>query len=387
MEKFESFIPTRLIFGAGESRRIGKETAKYGRKVLLVIGKGSLKKTGVYEQVIASLKTEKLEVFELAGIDPNPRLSSCLKGADICRCNNIDAVLAVGGGSVLDAAKTIAAAALDEGDIWDVFLYKKTVTKALPLITLVTLAAAGSELNPHAVIINDQTGQKFSLHSEYVYPKVSILDPLLTVTVPINQTVYGAIDIIAHVFEGYLTATGKCPLSDRMVESICKSVIENTEKLLLNPDDLLARSDLMWSSTLACNGYAGAGYGSKYYDGHQIGHELSAAYDLPHGVTLSVLLPGVMKFHLKRHTAKVVQFGERVLGMKKNWFEDETAFALRTIDCFKAWCKKAGAPVTLKEVEVKLEVFQGLAARIMKNPEAANLTKDDILEILYNNYD
>jgi hypothetical protein len=254
-------------------------------------------------------------------------------------------------------------------------------------VTLVTLAATGSELNANSVILNEKTGQKFSLHSEHVYPKVSILDPQLTVTVPREPTVYGSVDIIAHALEGYLTAEGASPLSDRMVEGLCKSVMESTEAVLADPGDLIARSDLMWCSTIACSGYPGAGYGTRYYDGHQIGHELSATYDLAHGATLSGLLPGVMGFHLKGHTPKLAQFARRVFNVEGGWRDGETEVARKGIAAFQAWCAKVGAPVRLKPMGVRKQDLAAIARRVTANPEAKNLSEADVLEILTASYE
>ena len=387
MESFVSFVPTRLYFGVGETRRLGEETARIGRHALLVTGKDSAYRTGLQERTVGLLRGAGVKVSELRGVEPNPRLSTCLKGAEICRAEGIDVIAAVGGGSVLDAAKTVAAAALDTGDIWDVFLNEREVSRALPLVTLVTLAATGSELNPHSVIINEKTGQKYSLHSEHVYPRVSILDPQLTVTVPRTPTVHGAVDIIAHALEGYITAEGCSPLSDRMVEGICLCVMKSTERVLDNPEDLDARSDLMWCSTMACSGYAGAGYGRKYYDGHQIGHELSAAYDLAHGATLSALLPGVMTFHVKNHAAKLARFARRVFDVEGSRSETEADIGARGIRSLKAWCSTVGAPVTLKEMGVRKEDLPGIARRVVKNPEAQNLTETDVMTILSTSFE
>ncbi len=382
MKPFASYVPTRLYFGVGETRRIGTETARIGRTALLMSGKGSAKRSGLLDRVAGLLRAEGLKVHELAGVDPNPRLSTCLEGAEICRRQGIEVIVAVGGGSVLDAAKTTAAAALDDGDIWDVFLYKRQVSRALPLVTLVTLAATGSELNANSVIVNDKTAQKFSLHSEHVYPKVSILDPQLTVTVPREHTVYGSVDIIAHALEGYVTAGGFSPLSDRLVEGLCRCVMESTEAVLADPEDLVARSDLLWCSTMACSGYAGAGYGTRYYDGHQIGHELSATYDLAHGATLSGLLPGVLSFHLKSRTAKLAQFARRVFNVEGSWREPEAAVACKGIASFKSWCARVGAPVSLKEMGVRKQDLEAIAGRVLANPEAQNLSEADVREIL-----
>ena len=382
MDAFASYVPTRLYFGVGETRRLGTETAAIGRKALLMSGKSSARRSGLLDKAAGLLRGAGVQVFELSGVDPNPRLSTCLEGAQVCRRQGIEVIVAVGGGSVLDAAKTTAAAALDDGDIWDVFLCKRQVASAVPLVTLVTLAATGSELNSNSVIVNDKTRQKFSLHSEHVYPKVSILDPQLTAAVPREPTVHGAVDIIAHALEGYLTAAGASPLSDRTVEGLCKCVMESTERVLADPGDLGARSDLMWCSTIACSGYAGAGYGARYYDGHQIGHELSATYDLAHGATLSGLLPGVMSFHLKSRTPKLAQFARRVFNVEGSWLDSETDVARKGIALFKAWCARAGAPVTLKEMGVRKQELAAIAGRVTANPEAKNLSEADVREIL-----
>ena len=387
MKPFASYVPTRLYFGVGETRRIGTETAGIGKKALLMSGKGSAKRSGLLDRVAGLLHDEGVKAYELAGVDPNPRLSTCLQGAELCRRQGIEVIVAVGGGSVLAAAKTTAAAALDDGDIWDVFLYKRQVSRAVPLVTLVTLAATGSELNANSVIINDKTGQKFSLHSEHVYPRVSILDPQLTITVSRAPTVYGSVDIIAHALEGYITAEGGSPLSDRTVEGLCRCVMESTEAVLVQPGDLEARSDLMWCSTMACSGYPGAGYGTRYYDGHQIGHELSATYDLAHGATLSGLLPGVMSFHLKNHTPKLAQFARRVFNVEGSRGESEAEAARRGIAAFKSWCAAVGAPVTLKEMGVRKQDLEAIAKRVLANPEARNLTEADVREILTKSFD
>jgi alcohol dehydrogenase YqhD (iron-dependent ADH family) len=387
MLPFTLHIPTRVYFGAGEHARIGRETAGLGRRALVVTGKASARRTGLADQVTHLLAAEGVEAVEFGGIDPNPRLSSCRQAAAVCRREKVDVIVAVGGGSVLDAAKTIAAAARDDRDIWDVFLTRRQVQAALPLVTLVTLAATGSELNPHSVITNEETGQKFSLHSEHVYPRVSILDPALTVSVPREPTVYGAVDIIAHVLEGYITAEGGSALSDRMVEGLCRVVTEATERVLARPDDLDARSELMWCSTMACSGIAGAGYGNRFYDGHQIGHELSATYDLAHGATLSGLMPGVMRFHCGRHGAKIAQFGRRVFGLEGSWNEREESMAARGIRAFAAWCSGVGAPVCLKELGVGRGDLPAISGRLKANPEAANLSEKDVVDILTLSYE
>lgn len=387
MDKFEIFLPTQLIFGEGESEKIGKTTAAYGKKVLLVTGKGSVRKTGLYDRVVGLLKTEGLEIFELQGIDPNPRLSSCIEGAEICKKNGIEVVLAVGGGSVLDAAKTIAVGALDDGDLWDFFLCKREVVKALPLVTMITLAATGSEYNVNSVILNEETGQKYSIHSVHVYPRVSILDPALTVTVPVNQTVFGSIDILSHALEGYVTAHGRDPFSERMTEGLFKTVMECAEKAVENPGDMVARGALMWAGTVACSGLAGVGYGEQYFDGHTVEHEFSAAFDITHGAGLSIILPGIMKYNMKEHLPKLVQFAMRVFGIERSWFDEDEKIALKGIEAFKNWCKKMGAPVTLKEIGVKKEELEYYACRIMRNPEASNLSRENILDILNYSYE
>lgn len=387
MEKFQLFMPTRYYFGVGEYRRIGQETAKFGKKVLLVSGKGSLKKSGLYGEIVALLQKESIEVFHLDGIDPNPRLATCFQGMEICRQKKIEAVVAVGGGSVLDTAKAVAAGTLDQGDFWDIFLVKRKLTGALPVITIPTLAATGSEYNSTMVIFNEKTGEKFAVGSEHIYPKVSIIDPSLTVSVPRTHTVYGSIDIISHALEPYLSGRGQTPVSDRLAESIFTTVMEATEIVLENPGDLTARGSLMWCSTMALCGIAGVGYGDRHYNAHTIEHELSATLDIAHGAGLAVVLPAVMKHATQNHPAKLAQLAARVFKIEKQWYEEDLTLGLKATEAFKAWCQKLGAPVTLQEIGIKREELTGYAERILRNPKASKLTKEVILEILEDCYE
>lgn len=251
MNAFELYNPTKLVFGEDKVSQLGELVKPFGERILLVYGGGSIKKSGLYDQVKEQLSGIGAVVHELPGIEPNPRLSTVNKGIQICRDENIQFILAVGGGSVIDAAKAVAAGALYEGDVWDFTIRKAVVKQALPLGTILTLAATGSEMNGNSVISNWETKQKRAFGSKLVYPKFSILDPKLTYTVPANQTVNGIVDIMSHVFEQYFSLTTDTPLQERFGESILLTVIENGEKAIANGSDYNARANLLLAGTYA----------------------------------------------------------------------------------------------------------------------------------------
>jgi alcohol dehydrogenase YqhD (iron-dependent ADH family) len=382
MKNFQYHNPTKIIYGAGEYKSIGIETARFGKKVLLVTGQGSLKKSGYFDKIVAFLKKQGLEVFILEGVKSNPRLELCLKGAEMCREKGIEVIAAVGGGSVLDTAKTIAVAALDDGDVWEFFLTKRKITGALPIVTMVTMAATGSEFNTNAVINNEKTGQKYAIHSEHIFPRVSILDPLLTVSLPKDQTAYGAVDILSHILEGYQTAQGYAPLSDRIAEAAFRETMVWTERVLEKLDDVEARGNLLWCSTVALGGWTWNGWGETTFHAHTIEHEISAATDCAHGAGLAVVMPAVMRFHVKKRAAKIAQITERVLGVSRSWKDTDEEVALRGVKAFKHWIRSIGCPVTLAELGIKSEELPLYAQKILKNPEAGELIEAAILEIL-----
>lgn len=351
MEAFSYQNPTRIVFGEGAVKQLSTLVKPYGNTVLLVYGSGSIKRTGLYDEVMNQLRSASAKVVELSGIEPNPRLSSVERGIGICRNEGVDFVLAVGGGSVLDAAKAIAAGVRYEGDVWDFFMHKAAIAEALPMGAILTLSATGSEMNGNAVVSNWETKQKRAFGSIHTYPKFSILDPTLTYSVPRDQTVNGVVDIMSHVFEQYFSLTEDVPLQERLCESILLTVIENAEKALDKPDDYAARANLMLCGTLALNGGLISVGMVNDWACHGIEHEISAIYDIPHGAGLSIVFPNWMKYVYEERIGRFVQFAERVWGIERGSKSDEE-LALAGISATRAFFTRIGAPATLSFYDI-----------------------------------
>ncbi|HLN62939.1 MAG TPA: iron-containing alcohol dehydrogenase, partial [Symbiobacteriaceae bacterium] len=312
MNNFAYYNPTRLIFGKGQIAQLRAELERYGKRVLLAYGGGSIKRSGVYDEVMAILREMGATVHELAGIEPNPRLSTVHKGVDICRKEQIDLILAVGGGSVIDCVKAIAVGVKYDGDVWDVITRKAKATGALPFGTVLTLAATGSEMNAGSVITNWETQQKVGWSAApHSYPAFSILDPVYTFTVPKDQTAYGAVDTMAHVLEQYFPGTANQPLQDRWMEGVLRSVIEAAPKALATPTEYEARETLMYCATMALNGTLAMGTAGDWAT-HSLEHAVSAVYDIPHGGGLAILFPNWMKYCFDVNPARFAQMAVRV---------------------------------------------------------------------------
>ncbi|MED1203489.1 iron-containing alcohol dehydrogenase [Heyndrickxia acidicola] len=383
MNGFELYNTTRLVFGEGKVNQLGELTKPFGQRVLLVYGGGSIKKSGLYDQVKQQLSLIGAIVQELSGIEPNPRLTTVNEGIRICREKDIQFILAVGGGSVIDAAKAIAAGALYDGDVWDFTIRKATITQALPIGTILTLAATGSEMNGGSVITNLETKQKRTMGSKLLYPKFSIVDPTLTFTVPVNQTVNGIIDIMSHVFEQYFSQTPSTPIQDRFAEGILLTVIENGEKAIANGNDYDSRANLLLSGTYAMNGILPIGVTADWAT-HVIEHEVSAIYDIPHGEGLSIFFPNWMKFVYKERIDKFVQFATRVWNVSPEGKTDDE-IALEGIEATRSYFKRIGSPITLQEVGINDEHFERMADEATQFGDIGNfkkLSKEDVLSIL-----
>jgi hypothetical protein len=380
LDNFSLYLPTRYFFGKGVVGEIGKHTASLGRRALLVSGKASARRSGLLDGAQALLEAEGIAVFRLEGVDPNPRLSTCREGARRCVEDNLDVVVSVGGGSVLDCSKTIALLALDKGDPWDFFSGRRAAARALPLVAVLTVAATGSEYGPFAVVTNEVTGEKLGIGGDALIPKVALVDPELTFSVPRSHTAYGAVDIISHHLEAYLTGTTAPTMQDEFTETVVRSVMGATERALARPDDYEARAELLWANTLACGIFMG-GRGAMRWDGHAIEHELSAAYDVPHGAGLAVVLPALMRWRAERDPTRLVRFATTVLGLSRAAGESDASFALRGIEAFRAWCRKVGAPVTLSELRVEQARLRAHAESIRRTPDGADLSMEDILRI------
>jgi len=315
MNNFIYDIPTKVYFGENQLEHLGEELNKYGKKVLLTYGGGSIKKNGLYDNIVAEIKNAGLELFELNGIDPNPRVSSVNTGADICKKEGINVLLAVGGGSVLDCTKYIGAATYYDGDAWDILLGKTPVEKCLPVITVLTLAATGSEMDAGGVITNPDTKDKIGLIFPPMQPKVSFLDPTNTYTVSKFQTASGAADMLNHIMEVYFNMDQDLYMLDCVMEGLMKTIIKYAPIALEQPDNYEARANLMWTSSWAINGYINGGK-RQAWSCHPMEHELSAIYDITHGLGLAILTPHWMEYTLDETTvSKFYQFGTNVFGI------------------------------------------------------------------------
>ncbi|MFC1285221.1 iron-containing alcohol dehydrogenase [Bacillus paralicheniformis] len=386
MENFSYYNPTKLIFGKGQLEQLRKELKVYGKNVLLVYGGGSIKKNGLYDEVTRVLKEEGADTHELSGVEPNPRLATVKKGIELCARHDIDFLLAVGGGSVIDCTKAIAAGAKYDGDPWDIFSKKTTAKDALPFGTILTLAATGSEMNPDSVITNWETNEKYVWGSDVTHPKFSILDPENTFSVPENQTVYGIVDMMSHVFEQYFHNVKNTPLQDRMCFSVLQTVIETAPKLLEDLQNYEHRETILYAGTIALNGTLQMGYFGDWAS-HTMEHAVSAVYDIPHAGGLAILFPNWMRYTLDTNVSR---FKALMLNMFDIDTEDKTDkdIALEGIDKLSAFWTSLGAPSRLADYgigEEKLELIADIAAKEIEHGGFANfqkLNKDDVLAIL-----
>lgn len=384
MNNFQFHNPTRIVFGDGAANRIGELTSSFGKTVLLVYGGGSIKSTGLYERAVTQLKEAGVTFHELPGIEPNPRLSTVNKGIGICREHGVDFILAIGGGSVIDASKAIAAGVLYEGDVWDFFTGKAVIQQAMPIGTVLTLAATGSEMNGSTVISNWEEKLKRGSGSPHLFPRFSILDPTLTYTVPRNQTVYGSIDIMSHVFEQYFSLTENTPLQERFCESVLQTVIENIEPALANPSDAAARANLMWCGTMALNGGQISLGMANDWASHGIEHEVSAIYDIPHGAGLAVIFPNWMRYVYKQRPSRFAQYATRVWGIDPEG-KSEDELALAGIGATRDFYTRIGAESRLADFGIGDDQLDRMAEEAVRYGPIGSfkrLAKDDVREIL-----
>lgn len=315
MNDFTYHVPTKVYFGQNQLQNLGPELKKFGQRVLLVYGGGSIKKTGLYDKVVAEIEKAGLELFELSGIEPNPRVTSINEGARICRQKQVDVLLAVGGGSTIDAAKSIGAAAYYDGDAWDLVTRKVPIINCLPVVSVLTLAATGSEMNANSVISNLETNDKIGVAHPTMVPKVSFLDPTNTFTVSKYQTACGSADIISHILEVYFSPDHDLYMLDQVMEGLLRTVIKYAPIALEEPDNYEARANLMWASSWAINGFIRGGK-QQAWSCHPMEHQLSAYYDITHGLGLAILTPRWMEYVLDETTvAKFQQFACNVFGV------------------------------------------------------------------------
>jgi len=383
MNNFNFYSPTFFIFGKERESEAGKFVKRFGgTRVLLHFGGGSVVKSGLLDRVKESLAAENIFCTELGGVMPNPRSGLVYKGIDICKKNNIDFVLAVGGGSTIDSSKAIALGALYEGDFWD-FYEGKAVEKALPVATILTISAAGSEGSNGSVITHENGMLKRACGGDALRPVFSILNPELTITLPDYQTACGATDMMAHVMERYFTTTRDVEITDRLCEGILLTIIKEAPKALANPKDYESRANLMWAGMVAHNDICGVGR-DQDWSSHQMEHELSAFYDVPHGAGLAVMFPAWMKFVMPHRVMRFAQFAVRVWGCEMDYQQPELT-ALEGIACFERFLISIGMPVRFAGLKAKKEDIPllvktlGLGSRTLGS--FVKLTEKDVTEI------
>ena len=363
MNNFVYNIPTKVYFGENQLGHLGQELAKFGKRVLLTYGGGSIKRSGLYDRVLDELRKANFEVYELSGIEPNPRIESVRKGVDICKQKDIDVLLAVGGGSTIDATKFMAAGACVEHDPWEFFgADAKPIERALPIVTILTLSATGSEMDTAGVISNLETGDKLGRLAPALLPRVSFLDPTLTYTVNKYQTACGAADIMSHILEVYFNTQEDLFMLDCFMEGMLKTVVKYAPIAIAEPENYEARANIMWTSSWAINGFINGGK-RKAWSCHPMEHELSAVYDITHGLGLAILTPRWMKYCLDETTVdKYVQYGVNVFGIDASL--DKMEIAKRSIALTEEFLfEKLGLQRTFTEVGIKREDFAMMAQK------------------------
>ena len=384
MNNFTFYNPTRIYFGKGEVSKLGTLVKEHAKTVLLVYGKSSIKKTGLYDQVLDQLHKEGIHVVELSGIDPNPRIDSVRLGKELCIEHNVDLVLGVGGGSVIDCSKAIALAAKYDGDPWDIYTYQHNPSASLKVASILTLSATGTEMNGNSVISNPETEDKNGFGSLLSYPVFSILDPELTYSVSTYQTGCGIVDTLTHVYELYFSKP-KNYLNNRISEAIMKTVVHYGPIAIKEPNNYEARANLMFASTLALNGLTGFG---KEWDGfnHTTEHVLSAYWDIAHGAGLAVTGANWMRYVLCEETLdKFYEFAVHVWGVAPD--EDKMDVAIEGINRVWKFYHDIGMPLTLTEVGITNPDLEKVSAQATRNGDIGRfyrLTKDDVKQILTN---
>lgn len=373
MENFIFQNNNKIIFGKGTENNVGDEIKNYSQKILLTYGGGSIKKTGLHKIIVDSLKKNGIDFLELGGVKPNPNVNLVREGIKICRENNIDFILAVGGGSVIDSAKAISIGVNYDGDVWDFFEGKAKLGKVLPIGVVLTIPGAGSESSDVSVITNEEKKLKNGFHHHSIVPKFAILNPEIALTLPVYLISCGAADIFSHAFERYFTPTTNVDLTDRLCEGLMKSVIVNSKIALNNPKNYDAMAELMWASTIAHNGILGTGR-KEDWASHKLGHQLSALYGITHGASLSIIMPAWMKYVYKSNIDRFAQFAVRVFNIDAD-FENKELTALRGIAELEKYFKELGLPNSLAEENIPSDAFEEMAKKVTFKGPIGNITK------------
>ena len=385
MNNFIYEIPTKIYFGENQLQvNLSQEIKKYGNKVLLVYGGGTIKKIGLYQEIIKELQDFNMEVYEFSGIEPNPRHTSINKAASICKEKDIDVILGVGGGSVIDSCKIIAAGRYYDGDIWDFLTKKAEIQKALPIITILTLSATGSEMNTNSIISNIETNEKKGVKSALTLPKVSFLDPTVTYSVNKYQTACGSCDILSHILETYFSRNNGLYMLDTVMEGLMKTVIKYAKIAYNEPENYEARANLMWASSWAINGFARMDRQPNIWVCHLLEHQLSAFYDITHGLGLAILTPRYLRYMLNENTVdRYYQFGVNVWNIDESLQKIEVAE--KSIECLeKLLYKDLELTNNLSDLNIDERHFEEMANRICSNGIVEgfmDMDKEDIVKI------
>lgn len=381
MNNFYYYNPTELVFGKEAVLELSSKMPKGHENILLHYGGGSIKKSGLYDEIIEELEKTDVNIFELSGVEANPKLSLVKEGIQICKDEDITFILAVGGGSVIDSAKAIAAGVLYDGDIWDCFLGKDEIEKALEVGVVLTLPATGSETSFSTVVTNEDTKEKKGIDHDILRPVFAIMDPVLTMTLPDSQTFPGIMDIMSHVFERYITNTKEVDLTTNLCEATLTSVMDNAYKLLEDRNNYDARANIMLAGTIAHGGILGLGR-EEDWASHRIGHEITALYGTTHGVTLSIIMPNWMKYVYKDNIEVFKRMAIEVFKVEENKTDEE--IALEGIEKLQEFIKDIGLPTSLSEIDIDDKDFELMAEKCTNGSTVGRfkkLDKEDVINI------
>jgi len=388
MDNFVFHNPVKVIFGKGTISQLGREIKALGNSVLLVSGKGSIKKNGIYQQVIDSLEGSSIAYLEHDGVNANPRLSHVKVGIEKARSAGSEVILGVGGGSVIDTAKAIAAGVPIGHDVWKFFTGKKGVKSVMPIVCVPTVAGAGSEMNSGMVLTNDDKGLKFGFGNRYLFPKVCISDPATTTSLSAAQTAYGAVDTITHCLEAYFTSTGaNVPFQIGFLENICRTTVETCSRLLQDPESYEDRSTMLWTASMALSGIGTAGLGKISFPMHLLEHSVSALLDVPHGAGLAAVIPGFTIYQQNKLHHRLAQFGTNVFNIDSTDRQRLPALAIESLHEFLV---SASCPVSLKEIGISRQDLPKLLEHCLQQARIWRMTDYDsdriagLLDYCYN---
>jgi hypothetical protein len=380
MNNFSIYLPTKIKFGKETINKLSLLVKGNYKKVLIHYGGGSIKRSGLYDEVVNELKKAGADIYELGGVKPNPRLSLVREGIELAKKEGIDLILAVGGGSAIDSAKAIALGAVTDVDVWDFYLGNKRPERALPVGVVLTYPATGSEASMGSVITNEEEGLKLSVNDDLIRPTFAIMDPTYTLTLPRDLTFAGISDILSHVLERYFTNTPNVDLTDHLCEATMRSVIKNARILNENLDDYNARAEIMLAGTIAHNGILGVGR-EEDWSSHNIGHQLSALYGTTHGVTLSIIFPAWMKYVYKDNLDRFNKFAVNVFDISDAGKSKEIV-ALEGIKAYEDFLKEVGLPTSFKEANLPSDKIEEMGHKAVIKGKLGGLKKLDVDDII-----